>query len=539
MKSKPAKFVELLQSPELEFIMEAHNGLSAIIAEEAGFKGIWASGLSISAALGVRDNNEASWTQILEVLEFMSDATSVPIMLDGDTGYGNFNNMRRLVQKLEQRNIAAVCIEDKLFPKTNSFIGENQPLADIVEFCGKIRAGKDSQRNDDFSIVARVEALIAGWGIEEALKRAEAYHHAGADAILIHSKKSQPEEILQFKREWGKRCPVIIVPTMYYSTPTEIFREAGISVIIWANHNMRSAITAMRETSRKIYEEQSLLSVEHTLPSVKEVFELQNNQELAEAEKLYLPSKNSRSSAIILAASRGSALGTLTENMPKAMLDVRGRPLLEHSVEALKNKGIEKVTVVRGYAKEAINLPGVQVVDNDDYAETGEAYSLNCALEALEGEIVLFYGDTLFRPYILDLMQETEGDIVLVVDAFFREIHPDDSERPIDVVTCSDQFRGNFLMDDQSITLKTINKESVENCDGEWIGLARLSERGAARVREILEDMAKDGDLNSVRLTDIWQRLLIAGDRINIAYIAGHWLDVDDVYDLAEARDFM
>src|SRR5215831_13119071 len=126
---KATQLKRLIQSEEMGFLMEAHSGLSARIAEEAGFAGIWASGLSISASLGVRDNNEASWTQVLEVVEFMSDATDIPILLDGDTGYGNFNNMRRLVKKLEQRDVAAVCIEDKLFPKTNSFIGcERQPL---------------------------------------------------------------------------------------------------------------------------------------------------------------------------------------------------------------------------------------------------------------------------------------------------------------------------------------------------------------------------------------------------------------------------
>ncbi|HEX5688506.1 MAG TPA: isocitrate lyase/phosphoenolpyruvate mutase family protein, partial [Roseiflexaceae bacterium] len=151
--SKFAAFRHELTSPDLSFVMEAHNGLSAKIAEETGFKSIWASGLSISAALGVRDSNEASWTQVLEVLEFMSDATSVPILVDGDTGYGNFNNVRRLVRKLCQRNIAAVCIEDKIFPKTNSFIGEGQPLAEIEEFCGKIKAGKDSQLDEDFSLI--------------------------------------------------------------------------------------------------------------------------------------------------------------------------------------------------------------------------------------------------------------------------------------------------------------------------------------------------------------------------------------------------
>src|SRR6266487_1188198 len=131
---KTAQLRALIESDELEFVMEAHNGLAARIVEEAGFKGIWGSGLSMSAAMGVRDNNEASWTQVLEALEFMSDATTIPILLDGDTGYGNFNNMRRLVKKLEQRDIAGVCIEDKLFPKTNSFVGEAQPLADMEEF---------------------------------------------------------------------------------------------------------------------------------------------------------------------------------------------------------------------------------------------------------------------------------------------------------------------------------------------------------------------------------------------------------------------
>src|SRR5215471_4511889 len=195
---KTTQFKRLLRSSRIEFLMEAHNGLSAKIVEEAGFRGIWASGLSISTALGLRDNNEASWTQVLETLEFMADASSLPILVDGDTGYGNFNNVRRLVRKLGERGIAGVCIEDKLFPKTNSFIGESQPLADIEEFCGRIKAGKDSQSDDDFVLVARVEALISGRGVDEALRRAEAYHAAGADAILIHSKLPTASEILTF-----------------------------------------------------------------------------------------------------------------------------------------------------------------------------------------------------------------------------------------------------------------------------------------------------------------------------------------------------
>ena len=286
------EFRQLITRPELAFIMEAHNGLSARVVEEAGFEAIWASGLSISAALGVRDSNEASWTQVLEVLEFMSDASSLPILVDADTGYGNFNNVRRLVKKLEQRSIAGMCIEDKTFPKTNSFLrADTQPLADAEEFAGRISAGKDSQLSDDFMIIARVEALIAGWGMDEALRRAELYHEAGADAILIHTASRAADEVIEFKKEWADRSPVVIVPTKYYAAPTELFRSAGFAAVISANHLMRSSLAAMQRTAHQIFEEESLLGVEDRLAPLAEVFRIQGDAELAEAERRYLPSE--------------------------------------------------------------------------------------------------------------------------------------------------------------------------------------------------------------------------------------------------------
>jgi phosphoenolpyruvate phosphomutase len=290
MLKKTTQLKQMIQSDQLEFIMEAHNGVSARIVEEAGFKGIWGSGLTLSASLGVRDNNEASWTQVLDMMEFMSDATTIPILLDADTGYGNFNNVRRLVRKLEQINIAGMCIEDKLFPKTNSFINsEQQPLADIEEFAAKIKAAKDTQQDPDFCVVARVESLIAGWDLEEALRRAEAYHLAGADAILMHSKLKTADQILAFMREWKNRCPVVIVPTTYYNTPTSVYEEACVSLVIWANHLLRAAIKAMQQTVAQIYQERSISAVESQVVTVKEIFRLQNAAELEEAEQRYLP----------------------------------------------------------------------------------------------------------------------------------------------------------------------------------------------------------------------------------------------------------
>ena len=272
--------------------MEAHNGLSAKIVEEAGFAGIWGSGLSISAALGVRDCNEASWTQVLEVMEFMRDATNLPILLDGDSGHGNFNNVRRLVQKLEQRGINGVCIEDQVFPKRNSLIDGHKALVDPVEFAGKIKAGKDTQRDADFCIVARLEGFIAGVGLPEVLRRAHLYADAGADALLVHSKRADADEVLAFAAAWDRPTPLIVVPTTYYKTPTSVFRDAGFSAAIWANFNVRSAITAMQATCRQIFEEQSVAGIVEKVAPLREIFRLQNADELAEAEMRYLPAGN-------------------------------------------------------------------------------------------------------------------------------------------------------------------------------------------------------------------------------------------------------
>lgn len=291
-EKKTTKLRKMIYSTDQTYhMMEAHSGLSAKIVEQTGFQAIWGSGLSISAQLGVRDSNEASWTQVVDVCDFINSAVNIPVLLDGDTGFGNFNNARRLVNRLELLGIAGVCMEDKLFPKTNSFIekGKPQELADIDEFCLKIRACKDSQRDPDFCIVARVEALIAGHGIDEAIKRANAYYKAGADAILIHSKKAKADEIKEFLRIWNKRHPVIIVPTKYaMDTNEKEMHDLGVNMIIWANHNIRASVKAMKDVSKKIFDNKHCGPVEKEIASVNDIFDLQGEDMLAEDEKIYL-----------------------------------------------------------------------------------------------------------------------------------------------------------------------------------------------------------------------------------------------------------
>jgi len=534
--SKTVQFRAMLRSGRLEFLMEAHNGLSARIVEEAGFRGIWASGLSISAALGVRDNNEASWTQVLEVVEFMSDATNIPILLDADTGYGNFNNMRRLVRKLEQRGVAAVCIEDKLFPKTNSFINsERQPLADLDEFVGKIEAVKDAQRDPDFCLVARLEGFIAGWGLDEMLRRAEACHAVGADALLIHSRKTTPEQALAFAAAWKRRCPLVLVPTTYYSTPVEVFEEAGINLVIWANHNVRSSIEAMQATSRRIFEERSVQSLEEKIAPVKEVFRLQNANELMEAEERYLPKLADSTRAIILAASRGSEMGEVTAGIPKAMVPIGGTPLLHKLVSQFRASGIRQIVVVRGYAAEKVHAPDVEFVDNDEFEGTGELLSLSKAIKHLAGEAVISFGDILFRKHILNNLIAEPHDIVIAVDAAWERRHG--TAGYVDYITATRPYSLRYDEDEAFLTAAgpDLKPKAIH---GEWIGLIKTTSRGSDLIEAALAELSRRADFRTLRFDDLFKHLIAKEKRVQVLYVTGHWLDVDNLDDLARAQAF-
>lgn len=415
--NKAKRFRELLNREGHFFLMEAHDGLSSKIVEETGFPAIWASGLSITASLGVRDNNEISYTQLLDVLEYMNDATELPILVDGDTGYGNFNNACRLLQKLEQLGIAAVCIEDKKFPKTNSFLETKlEALADPLEFAGKIRAMKESQKDPDFCVIARLESLIVGAGVEDAVKRANLYLDAGADALLVHSKRQTSKDIDDFLEVFKRDVPIFLVPTKYYTVPTaHLTKDRRVRGIIWANHNIRVCITAMQKVSKTIYENTSVADVEGTIASVSEVFRLQKNEEYLEKEKKYLPSYTNVK-AVILAAGGPGSLGF---ERPKALLKMNGKSILEHQLEAIKAVGVTDISIVRGYKKEEIQVPGITMIDNDKWAETNASHSLSLAASLISQPYLVLYSDVFFKRYLLRTMLDyseeyPSADVILV-----------------------------------------------------------------------------------------------------------------------------
>ena len=279
-----------LSSGRLITLMSAHNPLSARLAEEAGFDGIWASGFELSAAYGVPDASLLSFTQHLDMTRAIIEQTTIPMVADIDTGYGNAINVGHVVAAYAKAGSAAVVMEDKLFPKDTSLLaGARQELVRIEEFQGKIEAAHAAGEADDLIVIARTEALIADLGLDEALKRGMAYAEAGADLLLVHSKRKTPDEIVGFTERWQGPIPLTIVPTAYPDLTEDQVRALGkIRIVIYANHAIRAAVGAMRQVFAQIRRDGGIHNVDKAIASVEDIFDLQRVPDMKAAEKKYL-----------------------------------------------------------------------------------------------------------------------------------------------------------------------------------------------------------------------------------------------------------
>jgi phosphonopyruvate hydrolase len=279
-----------LSDPGFTVGVGAGDALTAKLIEQAGFDFVWASSLCMSAAYAVPDASLISMSQYLEAARKMNEAISIPIIADCDTGYGNANNVIYAVQQFEQAGIAAISMEDKKFPKDNSLLdGGRQVLATIEEFAGKIMAAKDAQMSPDFIVIARVEALIAGWGQEEALKRAHRYVEAGADCILIHSKSQVPDEVIAFVQAWDEAVPLVLVPTTYPSLTEVAIADLGkVKIVIYANQPLRAGIRAEELLLQEIKQAGGIHTIDDMMVPVTHLFELQGVPQMKKREKKYL-----------------------------------------------------------------------------------------------------------------------------------------------------------------------------------------------------------------------------------------------------------
>lgn len=287
---KARQFKEKIGSQDLILAVGARDALEAKLIERAGFDAIWSSGFAISASYGVPDSSLITMKQFLDVARSIYEAVDIPIIADCDTGFGNAINVIYTVKLYEAAGAAAICIEDKKFPKDTSLLaGGRQELLPAEEFTGKIKAAVDTRKSEDLSIIARTEALIAGWGLDEALDRAHRYEEAGADLILIHSKSKTPDEIVEFTRRWEGSIPLVIVPTNYPSLTEQAVKELKkIKVVIYANQVLRAAVKAQEELLAEISRAGGIHTLDSMMAPVTHIFELQGVPQMKENEKKYL-----------------------------------------------------------------------------------------------------------------------------------------------------------------------------------------------------------------------------------------------------------
>ncbi|MFY3606849.1 phosphonopyruvate hydrolase [Achromobacter xylosoxidans] len=285
-----ARFRQKLQAPVLMHAMSAHNPLSAKLAAEAGFDAIWGSGFELSASHAVPDANILSAGLHLEMMRAIAAVVDVPVIADIDTGFGNAINVAYVVPQYEAAGVSAVVMEDKTFPKDTSLRADGrQELVRVAEFQGKIEAACAARRDPDFCVIARTEALIAGLGQAEALARAAAYEAAGADAILIHSKQTTPDEVLAFIAAWSGRVPLVLVPTAYPQLREADIQALGkVGLVIYGNHAIRAAVGAMREVFARIRKDGGIHGVDAGLPTVRDIIDLQGDANMRELERRFL-----------------------------------------------------------------------------------------------------------------------------------------------------------------------------------------------------------------------------------------------------------
>jgi phosphonopyruvate hydrolase len=270
--------------------MGCHSPLSALLALEAGFEAIWASGFELSALYGLPDAGLVSMSEHLEMTRRMVERTSSLVIADLDTGFGNAVNAAHATSAYAHAGTAAIIIEDKVFPKMTSLIpGGRQELVRIEEYQGKLEACLAARGDSGMMVMARTEALVAGAGLEEALKRGQAYVEAGAEGLLVHSKGPTRAEIDAFIQAWPGKVPLIVVPTAFPDFSREDAAASGkVGVLIYANHAIRASVKAMRDAFAAMRQAGAAQAAEAMIAPVSEIFELQDMEGLKRLETRYL-----------------------------------------------------------------------------------------------------------------------------------------------------------------------------------------------------------------------------------------------------------
>ncbi|MGH7198886.1 MAG: isocitrate lyase/phosphoenolpyruvate mutase family protein, partial [Candidatus Omnitrophota bacterium] len=522
-------------------IVGAHDGLGAKLIERNRFDGVWASGLEISASHGVPDANILTMTELLDAASAMNHATSLPVICDCDTGFGNALNAMHMVKKYEAAGMAAVVIEDKLFPKVNSFIPGRQELATVEEFMGKIGAAKNAQKNADFMVFARTEALIAGWGMEEALRRAYAYAEAGADGIVIHSKAATPDEIFLFAERWSAKLPLVAIPTTYYEVTAQELAARGFKMVIYANQGIRASMRATDDVLRSIAATGSTAAVEEKIASMKEVFQIQGMTDMKRDEERFAV-KEPIHAVIPAAGGPPPAFREFLGGKPLCMLDLGGKTLLDRQTDLLRSCGVTDICVVGGYHSDKIRSDGVSLLHNPDYKTTSHVYSFMLAQEHFGKKCVVVYSDVLFDRRALENLLKSPYPLTIGIDRAYQTLPY--REKKLDLIAVEKSPNGGNGRSLQLHQFKPVRRAGrslgKDEATHEFTGVAYFQEEGITllgqaweRARAKFKGRAfyESPSVESADFMDFLQFLIDSGDPVHGMEVEHGWSEIHSLDD--------
>ncbi len=545
---------ELLKKKKYLRILEAHNGISAIVVDDTEivknnkkleFDGLWESSFTDSASKGYPDANIISIDSRCESLRYILDVSKKPLIFDGDTG-GDPANFEYLVKRLENLGVSMVVIEDKIFPKRNSLDPECSQVQEEPDvFANKIKRGKEVILSSDFMIAARIESLIAGKGIKDAILRARIYLDAGADAIMIHSKDDNPSEILEFAIAYNELCkerknrkPLICVPTTYNMISENELEKAGFNIIIYANHLLRAAHKAMRNTAEIILKFGRAFESESLCTPSYEIFKDVGLSEIRYKDKLY---QKDSIQVIIPAAGADN-----NYDIPKSLIKIKNKSILQCQIDTLKKKNINKITLIRGYKKELFNTQGIKYFDNDNYEETYLIESLFLAEEDFKNGFLYINSDILFTEEVINKAINTHYDIVLLVDRTYK-YHKHEINKRLDLVLTKNRPIDEIwqLYDVDNEVLRIGKNIKIESADYEFIGIAYFSKNGANILRKVYNACKNNWtgqfheakNFDNAGFTDLIQEIINHGFKVNTVEIRKGWIEINDKKDIKLAEE--
>lgn len=545
--------VRLLSRKHLLRLLEAHNGLSALVVEHTiiqlgdkavEYDGSWLSSFADSAAKGIPDAELTGPDAKCNALSELVRVTKKPILVDGDTG-GSLAQFQFLVRGLERSGAAGVVVEDKAFPKLNSLDPEAiQRLEDPKVFSQKIRTGK-AAASGDFMIIARLESLNVGTGMEDAMKRARLYIDAGCDGILIHSRSKRPDEVLSFASDYtrlcaeiGRRPTLVAVPTTYNMVTDQELGNAGFNIIIHANQMVRSSYKAMKETAIAILLNDRGFEAEPYCATVPDVFRAVGFYKLRDQEL----SRLLNLTAIIPAAGRDP----IFKDTPKALIPIAGKTVLDHQLEILRSVGIKRTVLIRGYKGDQFRGDHITLLDNPDFDTKHSAHSLFLAREYMRGGFVLVFSDILFSREIVERVTGSDADIVLAVDNSYR-FHRTDISKPLDLVISREKGPAyhRTLNPTRMIQVRQIGAKIVkELADHEFIGVAYFSQAVAELLVKIYDDceLSVKGRFHEAErfsragVADFIQEIIDRGLTVNGLETFKGWMEINSPEDVQLAE---